>query len=145
MQMIRDLDVKSTNKSSSQSVRLWNQICNLHAKFRHHRNIQSSLTRQTSAYAKNKKNVKLHNQINTQLSKESKDIANIRLIASSQVLKFKLSTQLKKCRVELKFFWKSVELNWEVELKHSSQVKKLDLITQFNNSTWLDKILNRCK
>jgi len=34
-----------------------------------------------------------------------------RLIASSRVLEFKSSTRLEKCRVELKFFWKSVESN----------------------------------
>ncbi len=48
----------------------------------------------------------------TQFSIES------RLITSSQVLKFKSSTQLEKYQVELKFFWKSVELSWEVELKN---------------------------
>ncbi len=77
-QAIRDLDVRSTNRSSSHSVRLWNQICDLHAKLRHHRSIWSSLTRQTSAYAENEKNIELHNRMNTQLSKESRDIANIR-------------------------------------------------------------------
>ncbi len=34
MQVIRDLDVKSTSRSSLHNVRLWNQICNLHAKLR---------------------------------------------------------------------------------------------------------------
>ncbi len=61
MQAIHDLDVKSTNRSSSHSVRLQNQICNLHVKLRHHQSVQSSLTHQTSAYAENEKNVKLHN------------------------------------------------------------------------------------
>ncbi len=69
----------------------------------------------------------------------------IRLIASSRVFKFELSTQLEKCWVELNFFWKSVESSWEVKLKHSSRVEKLDSITQLENSTQLDKILNRCK
>jgi len=68
-----------------------------------------------------------------------------RLIASSRVLKFESSTRLEKCRVELNFFWKSVELNWEVEFKHSSRVEKLDSIIRLENSTWLDKILDRCK
>ncbi len=77
MQAIRDLDVKSTNRSSSHSVRLWNQICDLYAKFRHRQSVQSSLTCQTSAYAKNEKNVKLHNRMNMQLSRESRNVANI--------------------------------------------------------------------
>ncbi len=68
-----------------------------------------------------------------------------RLIASSRVFKFKLSTRLEKCWVELKFFWKSVESSWEVELKHSSQVEKLDSIIQLKNSTQINKILNKCK
>ncbi len=80
MQTIHDLDVKSTNKSSSHSVKLWNQICDLHAKLRRRWSIQSSLTRQTSAYAENEKNVELHNRMNTQLSKESRDVANIQWI-----------------------------------------------------------------
>ena len=54
-----------------------------------------------------------------------------KLIASSQV--------------ELKFFWKSIKSNWEVELKHLSRVKKLDSIIWLENSTWLDKILDKCK
>ncbi len=45
-----------------------------------------------------------------------------RLITSSQVSEFTLNTQLKKWRIELKFFWKSVELSWEVELKNSDQI-----------------------
>ncbi len=61
MQMIYDLNVKSTNRSSSYSIRLWNQTCNLHAKLRHHQSIQSSLTHQTSAYAENEKNIELYN------------------------------------------------------------------------------------
>ena len=77
MQVIRDLDVKSTDRLSSHSVRLWNQICDLYAKLRHRWNVQSSLTRQTSAYTENEKNVELHNWMNTQLSKESREITNI--------------------------------------------------------------------
>ncbi len=38
-QVIRDLDVRSTSRSSSHSVRLWNQICNLHAKLRRRRSV----------------------------------------------------------------------------------------------------------
>ncbi len=48
-------------------------------------------------------------------------------------------------QVELKFFWKNVESNWEVELEHSSRVEKLDSTTRLENSTRLDKILDRCK
>ncbi len=77
MQVIHDLDVKSINRSSSHSVRLWNQICDLHVKLRHRWSIQSSLTHQTSAYVENEKNVKLYNWMNTQLSKESRNIINI--------------------------------------------------------------------
>ncbi len=77
IQVIHDLNVRFTNRSSSHSVRLWNQICDLHAKLKHHWSVQSSLTHQTSAYAENEKNVKLHNQMNTQLSKESRNITNI--------------------------------------------------------------------
>ncbi len=77
LKAIRDLDVKSTNRSSSHSVRLRNQICDLHAKLRRRQSVQSSLTHQTSAYAENEKNIKLHNWMNTQLSKESRDVANI--------------------------------------------------------------------
>ncbi len=78
--------------------------------------------------------------------KESSIIIHVlKLIASSQVLKFRLSTQFEKYWVKLNFFWKSVELNWEVELKNSSRVEKLDLITWLENSTWFDKILDRCK
>ena len=72
-------------------------------------------------------------------------IINDKLIASSRVLKFKSSNRLEKCRVELKFFEKSVELSWEVELKHSSRVEKLDSIIWFKNSIQFNKILNRCK
>jgi len=68
-----------------------------------------------------------------------------RLIASSWVLKFESSTRLEKCRVELKFFWKSVELSWEVELKHASRIEKLDSITRLENSTQFNKILDKCK
>ncbi len=78
MQAIYDLDVKSINRSSSHSVRLWNQICDLHAKLKRRWSIQSSLTRQTSTHAENEKNIELHNWMNTQLSRESRDIANIR-------------------------------------------------------------------
>ncbi len=77
MQVIHDLDVRSINESSSHSVKLWNQICDLHAKLKCCQSIQSSLTRQISAYAENEKNVELHNQMNTQLSKESRDITSI--------------------------------------------------------------------
>ena len=40
-------------------------------------------------------------------------------------------------QVELNFFGKSVELNWEVELKNSSRIEKLDSIIQLENSTQL--------
>ncbi len=76
-QAIRDLNVRSTSRSSSHSVRLWNQICDLHAKLRRRRSVWSSFTRQTSAHAENEKNIELHNWINTQLSKELRDVANI--------------------------------------------------------------------
>ncbi len=75
--MICDLDVKSTNRLSLHSVRLWNQICDLDAKLKHCWSIQSSLTHQISAYTENEKNVELHNWMNTQLSKESRDVTNI--------------------------------------------------------------------
>ncbi len=39
MQVIHDLDVKFTNKSSSHSMKLWNQICDLHAKLKHRQSI----------------------------------------------------------------------------------------------------------
>ena len=68
-----------------------------------------------------------------------------KLIASSRILEFESSTRLEKCRVELKFFWKSVELSWEVELKNSSRVEKLDSTTRLNNSIRFNKILVRCK
>ncbi len=77
MQAIYDLDVKFTNKSSSYSVRLWNQICNFHVKLKYHQSVQSSLTHQTFAYIENEKNIKLHNQMNMQLSRKLKDITNI--------------------------------------------------------------------
>ncbi len=38
-QVIRDLDVKSTSRSSSHSVRLWNQICDLYAKLRRRQSV----------------------------------------------------------------------------------------------------------
>ncbi len=63
----------------------------------------------------------------------------------NRVLKFKLNTQLEKYQVELKFFWKNVELNWEVESENLNRVEKLDSTIQFKNSTWLNKILDRCK
>ena len=44
MQAIHDLNVRFTNKLSSHSMRLWNQICDLHAKLKRHWSIQSSLT-----------------------------------------------------------------------------------------------------
>ncbi len=68
-----------------------------------------------------------------------------RLIASSRVLEFKSSIRLKKYQVELKFFWKSIKSNWEVELKNSNRIEKLDSTTRFKNSIRLDKILNKCK
>ncbi len=34
MQAIHDLDIKSIDKLSSHSMRLQNQICNVHAKFK---------------------------------------------------------------------------------------------------------------
>ncbi len=68
-----------------------------------------------------------------------------KLIMLSWVLKFELNIQLKKYQVELKFFWKSVESNWEVEFKNLSWVEKLNSTTWFKNSTWLNKILNKCK
>ncbi len=69
----------------------------------------------------------------------------IKLITLSWVLKFKLNIRLEKYQVELKFFWKSVELNWEVEFKNSNWIEKLDSTIRFENSTQLDKILDRCK
>ncbi len=72
-------------------------------------------------------------------------IIYIRLIMLNRVLKFKLNTQLEKYQVELKFFWKNVELNWEVESENLNRVEKLDSTIQFKNSTWLNKILDRCK
>ena len=72
-------------------------------------------------------------------------IIYIRLIMLNRVLKFKLNTQLEKYQVELKFFWKNFELNWEVESENLNRVEKLDSTIQFKNSTWLNKILDRCK
>ncbi len=63
----------------------------------------------------------------------------------SQVLKFESSTQLEKYQIELKFFWKSVELNWEVEFKNLSRVEKLNSTTQLKNSIQFNKILDKCK
>jgi len=57
---MRDLDIKSTSRSDSYDMRLQNQIRSVYAKFRHHRSIQSSLARQTSAYSENEKNFRLH-------------------------------------------------------------------------------------
>ena len=68
-----------------------------------------------------------------------------RLIASSRVLEFESGTRLEKCRVELEFFWKSVESSWEVEFEHSSRIEKLDSTIRFENSIRFDKILGRCK
>ncbi len=51
-----------------------------------------------------------------------------RLITSSRVLKFKLSTQLKKCWVELRSWTRELELSWKAWLKNSTQ--KLDLTRQ---------------
>jgi len=60
MQAIRDLDIKSINKSDSHSMRLRNQIRSVHAKFRCCQSVQSNLARQTSAYSENEKNFRLH-------------------------------------------------------------------------------------
>ncbi len=79
------------------------------------------------------------------ITTNSTDTHKSRLIASSWVFKFESSTRLEKCRVELNFFWKSVESSWEVEFEHSSRIEKLDSITRFENSIRLDKILDRCK
>ncbi len=68
MQMIYDLDIKSTSRSDSHSMRLQNQICNVHAKFKYHWSIQLSLAHQTSTYFENEKNFKLHSWMSTQLS-----------------------------------------------------------------------------
>jgi len=77
MQVIHDLNIRFTDRLSLYNVKLWNQICDLYAKLKHHWSIQSSLTCQTSAYAENEKNIKLHNQMNMQLSKELRNIVNI--------------------------------------------------------------------
>ncbi len=63
----------------------------------------------------------------------------------SQVLEFKLSIWLEKYQVKLNFFWKSVELSWEVESENSSWIEKLNSTTWLKNLTWLDKILDKCK
>ncbi len=68
-----------------------------------------------------------------------------RLIASGRVFEFESSTRLEKCRVGLKFFWKSVGSSWEVEFEHSNRVEKLDPTIRPENSIRLDKILGRCK
>ncbi len=77
MQVICDLDVRSTSRSSSHCVRLWNQVRDLHVKSKYHWSVWSSLAHQTAAYAENEKNVELHSQMSTQLSKEQRDIADI--------------------------------------------------------------------
>ncbi len=74
-----------------------------------------------------------------------KNLNLCKLITSSWVLKFELSTQLEKYQIKLKKFWKSIKLNWEVEFKNLNQVEKLDSTIQFENSIWFDKILDRCK
>ena len=60
MQIIHDLDDKSTSRLNSHHMRLWNQVRDLHAKFRCHWSVWLSLAHQTAAYAENEKNVKLH-------------------------------------------------------------------------------------
>ncbi len=87
----------------------------------------------------------MHDQSSVDHSDILRTVKVIRLIASSQVLEFVSSTRLEKCQVELKFFWKSIKSSWEVELKNLSQIEKLDLTIRFENSTRLDKILDRCK
>ncbi len=87
----------------------------------------------------------MHDQSSVDHSDILRTVKVIRLIASSQVLEFESSTRLEKCQVELKFFWKSIKSSWEVELKNLSQIEKLDLTIRFENSTQLDKILDRCK
>jgi len=72
-------------------------------------------------------------------------IHKYKLIALSWVLEFKLSTWLEKYQVKLKFFEKSVESNWEVELKNSSWVEKLNSTTWLENSIQFNKILDKCK
>ncbi len=74
-----------------------------------------------------------------------KNLNLCKLIMSSWVLKFELSTQLEKCQIKLKIFWKSIKLNWEVEFKNLNQVEKLDSTIQFKNSIWFNKILDKCK
>ena len=51
-----------------------------------------------------------------------------RLIVSDQVLKFKSSTQLEKCWVELRSWTQELKLNWEAWLNNS--IWKLDSIQQ---------------
>ncbi len=76
-QVIHDLNVRFTSWSSSHHVRLRDWVCDLHAKFRHYQSVWLSLAHQTVAHAENEKNVKLHSQMSTQLSKEQRDIADI--------------------------------------------------------------------
>ncbi len=76
-QMIRDLDVKSTSKSSSHHVRLQNQVRDLHAKFKRCQSIWLSFAHQTAAHAKDEKNVKLHSWMSMQLFKEQRDVVDI--------------------------------------------------------------------
>ncbi len=75
----------------------------------------------------------------------SNHLVNLRLIASSRVLEFELNIRPEKCRVELEFFWKSVESNWEVEFENLSRIEKLDSTTRPENSIRFDKILDKCK
>ncbi len=77
MQAICDLNVRFTSRSSSHCMKLQNQVRDLHVKFKHCRSVWSSLAHQTAAYIENEKNVKLHNQMSTQLSKEQRDIVDI--------------------------------------------------------------------
>ncbi len=81
------------------------------------------------------------------LFKRFNKTASVQINWLCQVEYLSLSQVFNSKSVELSwiFFWKSVELNWEVELKHSSRVEKLDSTTQLENSTRLDKILDRCK
>ncbi len=80
MQAICDLDIKFTSKSDSHSIRLQNQICNIHAKFKCCQSVQSSLAYQTSAYFENEKNFRLYSQMSMQLSWKSRNIAEIQWI-----------------------------------------------------------------
>ncbi len=60
MQVIHDLNIKSTSRSDSYDVRLQNQIHSVHVKSKYHQIVQSSLAHQTSAYFENEKNFRLH-------------------------------------------------------------------------------------